>query len=96
MRLRTGNETAPTEIESIKRPNTLERRYYPFNTVWRKAFRIRFPRASADGRPSISPQAEWPGLRFAGAMGNTDLIWQLGAEAPTPENKASHPSPAAM
>lgn len=77
----TGNETAPTQIESIKKPNILERRYYPFNTVWRKAFRIRFPALGAGGRPTISPEAEWMGLRFAGAWGNTDLIWQIEPEA---------------
>jgi hypothetical protein len=72
----SGNETAPTQVERIKKPNILERRYYPYNSVWRKAFRIRFP-SSSGGRPTISPGAEWVGLRFAGAWGNTDLIWQL-------------------
>jgi hypothetical protein len=72
----TGNETAPEQIESIRKPNILEQRYYPYNTVWRKAFRIRFPRVSA-GRATIAKDAEWLGLRFAGAWGNTDLIWQL-------------------
>jgi hypothetical protein len=73
----TGNETAPTQIESIKKPNILEQRYYPFNTVWRKAFRIRFPARAAGGRPTVSPEAEWMGLRFAGAWGNKDLIWEI-------------------
>lgn len=73
----TGNETAPEEINAIRRPNSLERTYYPYNTVWRLAFRIRFPRVTADGRPTISPQAKWFGLRFAGAQGNTELVWQL-------------------
>ncbi len=72
-----GNETAPSQIESIKKPNILERRYYPFNTVWRKAFRIRFPTHGAGGRPTLAPDAEWVGLRFAGAWGNTDLIWEF-------------------
>jgi hypothetical protein len=74
----TGNETAPEEIVHIKKPNALERTYYPYNTVFRMAFRIRFPRVSGDGHPSISPKAKWFGLRFAGARGNTELIWQLG------------------
>ena len=73
----TGNETAPTKIDKIKKPNTLERRYYPFNTVWRKAFRVRFSRRNKQGHLTVSPDAEWVGLRFAGAMGNTDLIWRL-------------------
>ncbi len=73
----TGNETAPIQVEAIKKPNALERRYYPYNSVWRKAFRIRFPAQGQDGRPTLSPNASWVGLRFAGAWGNTDLIWQL-------------------
>jgi hypothetical protein len=77
----TGNETAPSQIKAIKKPNILERRYYPYNTVWRKAFKIRFPTRSA-GRATISPDAEWVGLRFAGAWGNTDLIWEIAENEP--------------
>ena len=73
----TGNETAPQEITAIKRPHALERNYFPYNTVFRQAFRIRFPRVSGDGRPTVSVQAKWFGLRFAGAQGNNELIWKL-------------------
>ncbi len=73
----TGNETAPQEIVAIKKPNALERSYFPYNTIFRQAFRIRFPRVSSDGRPTISTQAKWFGLRFAGAQGNSELVWQL-------------------
>ncbi len=85
----TGNETAPLQIERIKKPNALERRYYPYNTVWRQAFRIRFPTASKDGRPTISPNATWMGLRFAGAWGNTDLTWKLEVKPATPASPAT-------
>lgn len=73
----TGNETAPQEIVAIKRPNAIERNYFPYNTAFRQAFRIRFPRASPEGQPTISSAAKWFGLRFAGAQGNTELIWKL-------------------
>ena len=73
----TGNETAPQEIVAVRRPNAIERNYFPYNTIFRQAFRIRFPRANADGRPTISPTAKWLGLRFAGARGNTELIWHI-------------------
>lgn len=76
----TGNETAPEDIVSIGSPNALERTYFPYNSVWRLAFRIRFPRVMPDGRPTISPSAKWFGLRFAGAQGNSELIWQVGAD----------------
>ncbi len=71
----TGSETAPTEIEAIKRPGAIERTYFPYTTPWRRAYRVRFPRIRADGRQTISPKAEWFGLRFAGAQGNEQLVW---------------------
>jgi hypothetical protein len=73
----TGNETAPDEITSITKPNAVERTYFPYNTVYRQAFRIRFPYSKASGTPTISPQASWVGLRFAGAQGNSELVWAL-------------------
>jgi hypothetical protein len=85
----TGNEIAPDEIIAIQRPNALERTYYPYTSVFRRAFRIRFPRTLPDGRPTISPRAKWLGLRFAGAQGNTELIWQLAE----PAGPAPRPAP---
>ena len=79
----TGNETAPQEITAIKRPNALERTYFPYNTAFRQAFRIRFPRVSGDGKPTISASAKWFGIRFAGAQGNSELIWKLEDNAPS-------------
>ena len=78
----TGNETAPAEIVAIKKPNALERSYFPYNTPFRLAFRIRFPKVNADGRPTISAQSKWFGLRFAGAQGNSELVWQLDEKKP--------------
>ena len=72
-----GTETAPSKIESIIKPGALEQRYFPYTTVWRHAFRIRFPRTSSDGRPTISSNARWFGLRFAGAEGNEELVWRI-------------------
>ncbi len=80
----TGNETAPEEIIAIKKPNAVERTYFPYNNTYRLAFRIRFPHAKASGAPTISPQATWVGLRFAGAQGNSELVWTLNESATTP------------
>ena len=76
-----GDETAPSEIEHIMKPGALERTYFPYTTVWRQAFRIRFPRIAPDRRPTIAPNARWVGLRFAGAEGNEELRWDLEPEA---------------
>jgi hypothetical protein len=72
-----GSETAPTELEPIKRPGAIERTYFPYTSPWRSAFRIRFPVTRADGRPTISRKAHWFGLRFAGAQGHQALVWEL-------------------
>jgi hypothetical protein len=72
-----GSETAPTEIEPIKKPGAIERTYFPYTTPWRSAFRIRFPKTRSDGRATIARDARWFGLRFAGAQGNNALVWEL-------------------
>lgn len=75
-----GNETAPTSIELISRPGPLEIRYFPYTTVWRHVFRIKFPTTTPDGRSTIASDARWFGLRFAGAEGNEELRWDVGEE----------------
>jgi hypothetical protein len=72
-----GNETAPSEIERIRKPGAIERTYFPYTTPWRSAHRIRFPVLTLDGRRTISERARWMGLRFAGAQGNQQLVWTI-------------------
>jgi hypothetical protein len=72
-----GNETAPEEIVSIAKPGAIERTYFPYTSVFRQAFRVRFPVTLADGRHTLANDARWVGLRFAGAQGNQDLVWRL-------------------
>jgi hypothetical protein len=77
-----GNEVAPHEITEIRRPGAIEHTYFPYTSPWRRAFRITFPIAFSDGRPTISPQAKWFGLRFAGAQGNNQLVWNVSEQEP--------------
>lgn len=73
----SGDETAPVKIELIPKPAALERAYFPYTSVWRQVFRIRFP-TQAVGRPTIADDAEWFGLRFAGVEGgNGELRWSV-------------------
>jgi hypothetical protein len=72
-----GTETAPSEIQVIRKPNAIELTYFPYTTPWRSAFRLTFPRVRADGRPTIPPEARWFGLRFAGPQGNQEVIWEI-------------------
>jgi hypothetical protein len=72
-----GDETAPSKIESIVKPGPLEQQYFPYTSVWRHVFRVRFPRYAGDGRPTIAQGAAWFGLLFAGSEGNEELIWRV-------------------
>ena len=72
-----GNETAPSEIERIRKPGAIELTYFPYTTPWRTTHRIRFPVLTLDGRRTISDQAGWLGLRFAGPQGNQRLLWTI-------------------
>jgi hypothetical protein len=72
-----GTETAPIEIDLINKPGPTELRYFPYTTPWRVIHRVRFPVARKDGTRTISPNAKWFGLRFAGPQGNKNLVWQL-------------------
>ena len=70
------------------KPGPLEQQYFPYTNVWRHAFRVRFPRYAADGRPTIARGAAWFGLLFAGAEGNEELRWQID-ERGTPATKTA-------
>jgi hypothetical protein len=72
-----GNETPAQDISSVVRPGAVERTYFPYTNVWRQAFRITFPTRREDGNPTLAPDAHWVGLRFAGAQGHQDLLWQI-------------------
>ena len=73
-----GSETAPSEIKRISSPGAIELTYFPYTTPWRVVHRVRFPVLTLDGRPTVSPRAHWLGLRFTGAQGNQQLLWEIG------------------
>lgn len=74
----TGSEAAPEWLEEIDRPGAVDIVYFPYTTPWRRVFRVAFPVTAPSGKPVIAPDAEWVGLRFAGAQGNELLRWELG------------------
>jgi hypothetical protein len=57
-------------------------------------FRIKFPTTTPDGRATISTNARWFGLRFAGAEGNDELRWEMGSDKPT-DKRAAPPTKSA-
>lgn len=72
-----GNETPARLVKAVQRPGALERTYFPYTNVWRQVFRVVFPTHREDGAPTIAHDARWFGLRFAGAQGHSDLVWEL-------------------
>ena len=74
-----GNETAPHDIERIKKPTAADQTYFPYSTPWRVVHRIRFPVETPSGEPTISTEARWLGLRFAGPKGHSQLEWEIGS-----------------
>jgi hypothetical protein len=75
-------EVLPIAIEAVRQPGALERTYFPYTTVWRQVFRIRFPaRVDARGEGSewfINGNTRYFTLRFAGPIGGLDLVWNVG------------------
>lgn len=71
----------PTAIEPVRQPGVIERTYFPYTTVWRQVFRIRFPtRGDAhegDAAALIDGRTRHFSLRFTGPVGQVDLTWQL-------------------
>ncbi len=74
-------EVAPVAIDPITRPGAVERTYFPYTTVWRQAFRIRFPkylRSPNRGEVEvIDDRVRSFSLRFSGPPGTTDLVWNI-------------------
>lgn len=92
----TGAVTSPSDIEPVKRPGALERRYFPYTTPYRTVFRIRFPRTANDGkRPSVAPDSKWMALRFSGPQGRGELRWEIAPSATPPATTSPPGSPAA-
>jgi hypothetical protein len=73
-----GNETAPEGIASIAKPGPVERTYFPYASIWRRVFRIKFPVATTTGF-SIAPNARQMALRFVGPLGLEELHWEIAA-----------------
>ncbi len=72
-----GRQTPPSSIERIRRPTAADRVYFESIDPQREAFRVQFPAVRDDGLPSIPPDAHQVTLRFTGARGRVDLVWEF-------------------
>lgn len=74
-----GRTMAPTEIERVRRPSAAEKVYFPSINPYRHVFRLVFPTHHPDGSPVLAPDATSAKLRFTGARGTVDLVWDFDA-----------------
>lgn len=72
-----GRQAEAEEILLVRRPSAAQLVYFPQVTPHRAAFRIAFPVTRDDGTPTIPPGSTSVRLRFAGARGQVDLVWDL-------------------
>ncbi|MBW2260332.1 MAG: hypothetical protein JRG91_00045 [Deltaproteobacteria bacterium] len=73
-----GQEVALASLEKVSKPSPMLRTYYPFITVYRKTFVLRFPRVLEDGAmPVLSSGIGSFSLVFSGALGRAELEWKV-------------------
>jgi hypothetical protein len=73
-----GQEVALAEIEKVSKPSPMLRTYYPFITVYRKTFVLRFPKLLPGGStPVLSGGVGSFSLVFSGALGRAELEWKV-------------------
>ena len=71
-----GHVVAVAEVASVpEKSDTLEALFPPV-TPFTRGWRVRFPRVLADGTILLGPNTRTLTLRFAGALGSTDLRWE--------------------
>ncbi len=73
-----GDEVHPIEIEEIPKPSPAQMMYFPYINVFRNAYKTTFPRFLPNSTvPIIGPDNEYFCLKFAGALGNGKLCWEI-------------------
>jgi hypothetical protein len=76
-----GEPIAPLRIERTDRPDANFSAFYPYLGPFWVAYRLRFPRLDAEGRPLVPESAPEFMLRLVSAVGKVELTWSLVGEA---------------
>lgn len=71
-----GREVSPTTLQEVKKTPNLQA-LYPYLNDFALAYRVQFPRRLADGTEVMSPTDRYLTLKFASALGKTELRWEL-------------------
>ena len=72
-----GREVSPLAVSNDNtRPEVLNT-FYPYTTVFSRAWRVVFPKNLPDGSPLVTPDTRSIMLRFAGPTGTIELVWKM-------------------
>jgi hypothetical protein len=74
-----GRSTSPLEVKIIKDPTAEEIKYFDFDKLHRKAYRVRFPKLADDGRAIITSATQFFTLSFSSPYGQAFLRWDVAA-----------------
>ncbi|MBN8228242.1 hypothetical protein JYK02_12060 [Corallococcus macrosporus] len=69
----SAGEITPMEIRRLGRSDLNVRAYYPYASLFWVTYRVRFPKAFANGQPVIPEGTEQVMLRVASSLGNAEL-----------------------
>ena len=70
-------EVEPAKVQAERAVTPTTRDLFPFVGAFHRAYWFRFPRELPDGTSLVGPDTRQLVLRFAGALGQADLTWQL-------------------
>jgi hypothetical protein len=71
-----GDQVAASSIRGETIDATLKE-LFPFIERFHRAYTVRFPKLLPDGSPLVDSNTRELRLRFAGPLGQTDLVWRL-------------------
>ncbi len=72
-----GHEVQPVKVVAVKTRQAFDEQFYPYTTIFSRAWTVRFPRTRLDGSPLVGSDTRSLTLRFAGPQGSVDLVWVL-------------------
>ncbi len=75
-----GRFAAPLRIEEIRKPSAADIKYFGFDPVHRKAFRIFFPLNATDGKPLLDDDTRYYMLQFSSPHGQGEARWNTAAD----------------
>jgi len=76
-----GPSVVPSSVTLVRKPSKVDQYFYPYLSALGRTYRLRFPRATADGRELSDGRPLI--LQFAGVMGVTGLRWELDGGKPS-------------